>query len=110
MFKKISQFLNSLMLKEILIGMSITGRYLFKPKITIQYPEEKTPLSPRIQKRRLLCHHAFAACMLCAVTRVGKSAALAANSVKQYVPHTPSRLRLMSVMMVLAVPLAMTSI
>ena len=49
MFKKISQFLNSLMLKEILIGMSITGRYLFKPKITIQYPEEKTPLSPRFR-------------------------------------------------------------
>ena len=49
MFKKISQFLNSLMLKEILIGMSITGRYLFKPKITIQYPEEKTHLSPRFR-------------------------------------------------------------
>jgi len=49
MFKKISQFLNSLMLKEILIGMSITGRYLFKPKITIQYPEEKTPQSPRFR-------------------------------------------------------------
>ena len=49
MFKKISQFLNSLMLKEILIGMFITGRYLFKPKITIQYPEEKTPLSPRFR-------------------------------------------------------------
>jgi len=49
MFKKISQFLNSLMLKEILIGMSITGRYLFKRKITIQYPEEKTPLSPRFR-------------------------------------------------------------
>ena len=49
MFKKISQFLDSLMLKDILTGMSITGRYLFKPKITIQYPEEKTPLSPRFR-------------------------------------------------------------
>jgi NADH-quinone oxidoreductase subunit I len=49
MFKKISQFLDSLMLKEILVGMSITGRYLFKPKITIQYPEEKTPLSNRFR-------------------------------------------------------------
>ena len=49
MFKKISQFLDSLMLKDILTGMSITGRYLFKPKITVQYPEEKTPLSPRFR-------------------------------------------------------------
>ena len=49
MFKKISQFLDRLMLKDILKGMSITGRYLFKPKITIQYPEEKTPLSPRFR-------------------------------------------------------------
>ena len=49
MFKKISQFLDSLMLKDILTGLSITGRYLFKPKITIQYPEEKTPLSPRFR-------------------------------------------------------------
>jgi NADH-quinone oxidoreductase subunit I len=49
MFKKISQFLYSLMLKDILTGMSITGRDLFKPKITVQYPEEKTPLSPRFR-------------------------------------------------------------
>ena len=49
MFKKISQFLDSLMLRDILVGMSITGRYLFKPKITIQYPEEKTPQSARFR-------------------------------------------------------------
>ena len=49
MFKKISQFLDSLMLKDILTGMSITGRYLFKPKITVQYPDEKTPLSNRFR-------------------------------------------------------------
>ena len=49
MFKKISQFIDSLMLKDILTGMSITGRYLFKPKITVQYPEEKTPQSVRFR-------------------------------------------------------------
>jgi NADH-quinone oxidoreductase subunit I len=37
------------MLKDILTGMSITGRYLFKPKITVQYPDEKTPLSNRFR-------------------------------------------------------------
>lgn len=49
MFNKISQFLDSLMLKDIFTGLSITGRYLFRPKITIQYPEEKTPLSSRFR-------------------------------------------------------------
>ena len=34
---------------ELLIGLSVTGRYFFKKKITIEYPEEKTPLSPRFR-------------------------------------------------------------
>ena len=48
-FKPITQFIDSLMLKDVLTGMGITGRYLFKPKITVLYPEEKTPLSPRFR-------------------------------------------------------------
>ena len=47
--KPITQFIDSLMLRDILTGMGITGRYLFKPKITVLYPEEKTPLSPRFR-------------------------------------------------------------
>ena len=42
-------FLNSLLLKELFKGLSVTGRYLFAPKITIQYPEEKTPQSNRFR-------------------------------------------------------------
>ena len=42
-------FLNSLLLKELFKGMSVTGRYLFAPKITVQYPEEKTPQSGRFR-------------------------------------------------------------
>lgn len=30
-------------------GMSVTGRHLFARKITVQYPEEKTPKSPRFR-------------------------------------------------------------
>jgi NADH-quinone oxidoreductase subunit I len=41
--------LKSLMLWELLKGMRLTGRYLFAKKITIQYPEEKTPQSPRFR-------------------------------------------------------------
>jgi NADH-quinone oxidoreductase subunit I len=46
MFKRINQFLSSLMLKDILTGMAITGKYLFKPKFTVQYPEEKDAAVP----------------------------------------------------------------
>ena len=49
MFQRIREFLNSLLLKELLQGLALTGKYLFKPKITVQYPEEKTPMSPRFR-------------------------------------------------------------
>ena len=42
-------FIGSLFLKELLQGMAVTASYFFKPKITIQYPEEKTPQSPRFR-------------------------------------------------------------
>ncbi|MFZ9264290.1 MAG: NADH-quinone oxidoreductase subunit NuoI [Polynucleobacter sp.] len=49
MFQRIREFLNSLLLKELFQGLALTGKYLFKPKITVQYPEEKTPMSPRFR-------------------------------------------------------------
>jgi NADH-quinone oxidoreductase subunit I len=49
MFLRIREFFNSLLLRELLQGMALTGKYLFKPKITVQYPEEKTPMSPRFR-------------------------------------------------------------
>jgi len=42
-------FIGSLFLKELLQGMAVTASYLLKPKITVQYPEEKTPMSPRFR-------------------------------------------------------------
>jgi NADH-quinone oxidoreductase subunit I len=44
-----SQFIKSFTLWELLKGMNVTGRYLFKHKVTVQYPEEKTPMSPRFR-------------------------------------------------------------
>jgi NADH-quinone oxidoreductase subunit I len=41
--------LKSLTLHELLRGMSLTLRYFFTKKITIQYPEQKTPQSPRFR-------------------------------------------------------------
>ncbi|MEK9770901.1 MAG: NADH-quinone oxidoreductase subunit NuoI [Nitrosomonadales bacterium] len=48
-FNRIYNFLKSFTLFELIKGMSITGRYFFARKITIQYPEEKTPQSPRFR-------------------------------------------------------------
>ncbi len=45
----VKDFLSSFMLTELLKGMRLTGRYFFARKITIQYPEEKTPMSPRFR-------------------------------------------------------------
>jgi NADH-quinone oxidoreductase subunit I len=40
---------HSLFLLELLKGMRLTGRYMFARKITVQYPEQKTPMSPRFR-------------------------------------------------------------
>lgn len=42
-------YFGSLLLKELVKGMALTGRHLFQRKITIQFPEEKTPQSPRFR-------------------------------------------------------------
>ena len=36
-------------LTELLRGMQLTGKAFFRRKVTVQYPEEKTPLSPRFR-------------------------------------------------------------
>lgn len=43
------EIFNSLLLKELFKGLSVTGRYMFARKITVQYPEEKTPQSFRFR-------------------------------------------------------------
>ena len=48
------EILNSLLLKELLKGLSVTGRHFFERKITVFYPEEKTPLSPRFRGQHAL--------------------------------------------------------
>jgi len=47
--RRFNQFVKSFTLWELLKGMNLTGRYLFKRKVTVQYPEEKTPMSPRFR-------------------------------------------------------------
>ncbi len=48
--KSLYQFL----LKEIILGHLLTLRYFFKKKVTINYPYEKGPLSPRFRGEHAL--------------------------------------------------------
>lgn len=45
----IKNFFNAFLLIELFKGLRVTGGYFFSPHITVYYPEEKTPLSPRFR-------------------------------------------------------------
>lgn len=47
--QRIKDFFSTFLLIELLKGMAVTGRYLFARKITVQFPDERTPLSPRFR-------------------------------------------------------------
>ena len=49
MFQRTKQYFQSLFLWELIKGLQVTGRHLFKRKITVQYPDERTPQSPRFR-------------------------------------------------------------
>ncbi len=66
----VKSYLKSFLLLELLKGMSLTGRYLFARKFTVQYPEEKTPQSPRFRGLHALRRYSNGeerciACKLC---------------------------------------------
>ena len=44
----------ALLLTELVSGMALTLRYMFKPKVTVNYPYEKGPLSPRFRGEHAL--------------------------------------------------------
>ena len=44
----------ALLLSELIGGMYLTLKYFFKPKVTINYPYEKGPLSPRFRGEHAL--------------------------------------------------------
>ncbi|MHB8454229.1 MAG: NADH-quinone oxidoreductase subunit NuoI [Acidiferrobacterales bacterium] len=47
--KAIKRYINSFLLMELIKGLALTGRHLFARKITVQYPDERTPSSPRFR-------------------------------------------------------------
>ena len=48
-YKYTKHYIKSFLLWELLAGLIVTGKYFFKKKNTVQFPEEKTPLSPRFR-------------------------------------------------------------
>lgn len=68
--QRLMSYIKSFSLWELLLGLKLTGRYFFAKKITIQYPEEKTPVSPRYrgihaQRRYPNGEERCIACKLC---------------------------------------------
>ena len=49
LLRKIVQLIKTFTLWELFKGLSLTGRYFFKKKVTIQFPEEETPRSVRFR-------------------------------------------------------------
>jgi len=73
-------FINSLFLWELFRGLRLTGRYFLDRKITVQYPDEKTPQSfrfrglhalrryPNGEERCIACKLCEAVCPALAIT------------------------------------------
>lgn len=62
--------LRTWLLWELVAGMLLTLKYIFKPKVTIDYPFEKNPISPRFKGEHALRRYANGeerciACKLC---------------------------------------------
>lgn len=49
MWRQFIYYLKNFTLLDLIRGSALTGKYFFKKKMTIQFPEEKTPTSPRFR-------------------------------------------------------------
>jgi len=80
MLSRVRDAFTSLSLSELRKGLALTGKYLFKGKITVFYPEEKTPKGPRFrglhalrrypngEERCIACNLCEAVCPALAIT------------------------------------------
>jgi NADH-quinone oxidoreductase subunit I len=73
MLKTARTYVQSLLLFELFKGMRLTGAYFFKRKFTVQYPEERAPISPRFRGLHALRRYPNGeerciACKLCEAT------------------------------------------
>ncbi|OGB34282.1 MAG: NADH-quinone oxidoreductase subunit I [Burkholderiales bacterium RIFCSPLOWO2_12_FULL_61_40] len=92
----LKDFLSSFMLLELLKGLALTGRAAFRRKVTLLYPEEKTPLSPRFrglhalrrydngEERCIACQLCEAICPALAITIESEMRADGSRRTKRY--------------------------
>jgi len=71
--KLIKHLFQSFMLTELFKGLGVTGRHMLQKKVTVQYPEEKTPQSHRFRGLHALRRYPDGeerciACKLCEAT------------------------------------------
>jgi NADH-quinone oxidoreductase subunit I len=50
----IDRTLRSFFMKELVVGMALTFKYIFKEKVTLNYPYQRGPLSPRFRGEHAL--------------------------------------------------------
>lgn len=48
-YRYLRHYVRSFLLLDLLSGLKLTGTYFFKKNITVQFPEEQTPISPRFR-------------------------------------------------------------
>ena len=77
---KLMGWIKTFVLWELLKGLKLTGKHFFKPKVTVQYPDEKTPQSNRFrglhalrrypngEERCIACKLCEAVCPAAAIT------------------------------------------
>jgi len=77
---KVMGWIKTFVLWELLKGLKLTGKHFFKPKVTVQYPDEKTPQSNRFrglhalrrypngEERCIACKLCEAVCPAAAIT------------------------------------------
>ena len=53
-FSYVQTLQKSFLLRELLSGLWLTFRYIFKPKVTLNYPNEKGPISARFRGEHAL--------------------------------------------------------
>ncbi len=63
-------YLKSFTLWELLIGLGVTWKFFLRPKVTVMFPEERIPISPRFRGLHALRRYANGeerciACKLC---------------------------------------------
>jgi NADH-quinone oxidoreductase subunit I len=63
----LKKWLDKLSLLDLFDGLSVTGRHLFKKKVTIQYPEQKKLPSDRFRGMFRLDEERCIKCTLCAI-------------------------------------------